>query len=175
MIAGEAIHGDYLDAVPKLLGVLGQPVGEYLRRTACLHIQQPRRPGALDRGGQIHQDRDIGVLTAAAHVLPLVLIDPQDPHPFQVGGVVIDQRAGGLHREVIDQVPSQAQGPGHGADAHLVDRQPLQDPPGAPVGGLGPHRRTVQPLLEDPLRAPCPGAPIARQAHVQPGGVPGHR
>ena len=43
-------------------------------------------------------------------VLPDVLIDTEDSHPVQVGGIGVDEVAGSGHGDSVDQFPTHPEG-----------------------------------------------------------------
>lgn len=80
---------------------------------------------------------------------PHVLIRPEDAHPVQMRGVVVDELSAGVHSDLVDQFPTHPEGLGGGGHAHPVDGQSLEDPAGHPVGELGPVIGAVEAGLED--------------------------
>jgi hypothetical protein len=105
-----------------------------------------------------------------------VLIDPENADAVEVSELVVDHGAGLGDRQIIDQVPPQPEGLGHGGHAGAVDRQALQDPAAAAAGGLGPRlSQRRHPLLENPRLAFDVVAGETRYPHVQSGRVPDDR
>ena len=108
-------------------------------------------------------------------MLPHVLIHPEDAHPVQMGGVVVDELSAGVHSDLIDQFPTHPEGLGGGGHAHPVDGQSLEDPAGHPVGELGPVIGAVEGGLEDFPRTLLIGAGESGDTNVQAGGKPHDR
>lgn len=125
-VTGEAVHGHHLYLFPESRLTLVQPGAQHLCTAAGAHVQQSGRPTPIDQGCQVHQDRHKRRWLAwAAGVLPYVFVHPEDPHPVQVGGVVVDQLAAGLEGDLIDQLPTHPEGFRGGRHAHPVDREAL--------------------------------------------------
>ena len=108
-------------------------------------------------------------------MLPHVLIHPEDAHPVQMGGVVVDELSAVVHSDLINQFPTHPEGLGGGGHAHPVDGQSLEDPAGHPVGELGPVIGAVEGGLEDFPRTLLIGAGESGDTNVQAGGKPHDR
>jgi hypothetical protein len=67
-------------------------------------------------------------------MLPLVLVDAEDPDPVQPGRILIGQLPAGRQGQLVDLVPADTQRPGTGCHAHPVGRHALEDPAGHSAG-----------------------------------------
>ena len=173
VVAGEPVYGDDLDAVAERPVTSVEPVGHGFRRAALNHVQHAGRAGAIDHRGEVDQHGHERAAAIAADMLPLVLVHPEHAYALEVAGLVVDQGSDPRNRQVIDQIPAQAEGLGHRGHAGAVDRQALQDPAGAPAGGLSPRLgQKRHALLEDPRAAVGIAADESRYAHMQSGGMP---
>ena len=84
--AGEAVHRHDLDTVAPLLWSCGEPGLERGLGAALDHVEKPRWACAVADRGEVDDDGDVFVATPG--VPPDVLIDAQDLHAIEPGGVV---------------------------------------------------------------------------------------
>jgi hypothetical protein len=97
-------------------------------------------------------------------VLPLVLVDAEDPDPVQPGRIPVGEVSAGCQGQLVGLVPADPQCPGAGFHAHAVDGHALEDPAGHPVG----HRLSILSCLRD--RGPEDGDRTIVVAADQPRG-----
>ena len=137
MVAGEAVHRNDLDSVPKHLIPCTKPRAEHGGRTARNHIEQPGRTGTVDHRGQVHDHGHEVRITLPSYVFPLMLVHAEDPHPVEVSGLVVCQFADRGQGEGVDHVPAPVQRLRHRGHRHLVEGQALENPAGSTAGGRG--------------------------------------
>ena len=104
-----------------------------------------------------------------------MLINTENPHPRQVGGVGVDEVPGGGDRDPVDQFPAHPKRLSSGFHTHPVDGEALEDPAGHPVSQFCSIVGTQQRGLEDLPTAGRVGACEARNPDDQAGGEPHDR